>query len=334
MTSERNQSEENLISSSGSGPSTATLQQMLAISTSLTDEQNPNPTGPVDKDRMKFFFESLQSIQGSYQDDIEVIKHSLAELKSWSGDDTSLESCTLALQNIMDLVDHIDVASDFMKLDGFSVVSRFLRVTDPEVIRMSAEIIGISCQNHPQCQKAVVDHATIFPDLFSILQSSQLKDGVKLKAVFALSSSIQNNPAGHDKFKKLNGYDVFLNVLKTGDIPLRLRICFVFDCLCSQFPEIKSNLLEKHYVNSLVELLTLIPLEEPKETVLNAMLTFIEGFYDAICECKKVEHNLKPILEYLIRHYKDEVVVEKEKAIRLKEELDRFALEGETKSEK
>lgn len=60
---------------------------------------------------MKFFFESLQSIQGSYQDDIEVIKHSLNELKSWSGDTSSLESCTLALQNIMDLVDHIDVAS-------------------------------------------------------------------------------------------------------------------------------------------------------------------------------------------------------------------------------
>lgn len=70
-----------------------------------------------------------------------------------------------------------------------------------------------------------------------------------------------------------------------------------------------ANLLEKQYVNYLVELLTLIPLEEPKETVLNAMLTFIEGFYDAICECKKEEHNLKPILEYLIAHYKDEVVV-------------------------
>ena len=65
---------------------------------------------------MKFFFESLQSIQGSYQDDIEVIKHSLAELKSWSGDISSLESCTLALQSIMDLVDHIDVASGKMKV--------------------------------------------------------------------------------------------------------------------------------------------------------------------------------------------------------------------------
>ena len=52
MASERNQSEENIISTSasGSGPSTATLQQMLALSTSLTNEQNPNPTGPVDKD--------------------------------------------------------------------------------------------------------------------------------------------------------------------------------------------------------------------------------------------------------------------------------------------
>lgn len=149
-----------------------------------------------------------------------------------------------------------------MKLGGFPIVSKFLSVSDPEVIRMAAEIIGISCQNHPQCQKAVIDDPNIFINLFSILQSNQLKDGVKLKAVFAISckcfnrshvlfyfiniitnfiylASIQNNPNGHDKFKKLNGYDIFLNVLKTADIPLRLRICFVFDCLCSQFPDIK-----------------------------------------------------------------------------------------------
>lgn len=74
-----------------------------------------------------------------------------------------------------------------MKLGGFPVVSRFLSVSDPEVIRMSAEIIGISCQNHPQCQKAVVNDDKIFPNLFSILQSNQFKDGVKLKAVFAIS---------------------------------------------------------------------------------------------------------------------------------------------------
>lgn len=60
---------------------------------------------------MKFLFDSLQSIQGSYQDDIEIIKRSLEELRNWNGDTSSLDNCTFALQNIMDLVDHIDVAS-------------------------------------------------------------------------------------------------------------------------------------------------------------------------------------------------------------------------------
>lgn len=54
-----------------------------------------------------------------------------------------------------------------------------------------------------------------------------------------VSATIQNNRVGHDKFITFNGYDVFLNILKSASIPLRLRICFVIDCLCSQFPQIK-----------------------------------------------------------------------------------------------
>lgn len=68
-------------------------------------------------------------------------------------------------------------------------------------------------------------------------------------------------------------------------------------------------LLEKQYVSILIELLNLIPLEDSKETVLNAMFTFVEGFYDAICECKKEEHNLIPTLEYLIAHYNTDNIV-------------------------
>ncbi len=47
-------------------------------------------------------------MQGSYQDDIEVIKRSLDELRTNPND---FERCSIALQNIMDLVDHIDVAT-------------------------------------------------------------------------------------------------------------------------------------------------------------------------------------------------------------------------------
>lgn len=77
----------------------------------------------------------------------------------------------------------------------------------------------------------------------------------------------------------------------------------IYNFLCAAI------LLEKGYISCLVELLTKIPVDESKETVLSAMLTFVEGFYDAIEECKKEEHNLKPTLDYLIAHYKDDVAV-------------------------
>lgn len=47
-------------------------------------------------------------MKGNYQDDIEVIKVSLEELRTNPND---VNRCSIALQNIMDLVDHIDVAS-------------------------------------------------------------------------------------------------------------------------------------------------------------------------------------------------------------------------------
>lgn len=69
-------------------------------------------------------------------------------------------------------------------------------------------------------------------------------------------------------------------------------------------------LLEKQLVNSFVELLSKIPIGESKETVINAMLTFVEGFYDAINECNKKEHNLKATLDYLIAHYTEDFKVD------------------------
>lgn len=298
---------------------------MLAISTSLTTEENKADLQPVDEERRKFFFDcikSIRSVHGCYQDDIEVIKRSLEELRTHP---TDSDICSGALQNVMDLVDHIDVATDFMKLGGFTITSQYLHSHDSDLVRLAAEIIGIAVQNHPLCQQAVIENSKIFQDLFDILESPLQKDSAKLKAVFAISSTIQNNREGHDKFIKFNGYDVFLNILKSASIPLRLRICFVIDCLCSQFPEIKSMLLEKSYINCLIELLTKIPVDESKEIVISAMLTFIEGFYDAIKECRKEEHNLKPTLDYLIAHYKNDAMEEKCKAVKLLEELDKFA---------
>lgn len=70
-------------------------------------------------------------------------------------------------------------------------------------------------------------------------------------------------------------------------------------------------LLEKDLIKLYVAILTKIPIEDSKETVINAMLSFVEGFYDAIKECRKREHNLAPTLDYLISHYSSDFQVRK-----------------------
>ena len=72
---------------------------------------------------------------------------------------------------------------------------------------------------------------------------------------------------------------------------------------------VTATLLENDYISCLVDLLTKIPLCESKETVLSAMLSLVEGCYDAIEKCKEEEYNLIATLDYLIAHYKDNAEV-------------------------
>lgn len=70
-------------------------------------------------------------------------------------------------------------------------MSKFLSVSDPDIVKLAAEIIGICCQNHPKCQQAVVENAEIFPNLFSVLKAEKYADSVKMKAVFAISCKFE-----------------------------------------------------------------------------------------------------------------------------------------------
>lgn len=73
---------------------------------------------------------------------------------------------------------------------------------------MAAEIIGVAAQNHTRCQKAALADENIISSLFAILDSTNHRDNVKLKAVFAISC----------KFKILIGRDriSFSNVISNN----------------------------------------------------------------------------------------------------------------------
>lgn len=58
----------------------------------------------------KFFFDALErnGLRGAYDNDVIVVKNSLEDLRSYPDDD---ERCSFALDNIIGVVDHIDVAT-------------------------------------------------------------------------------------------------------------------------------------------------------------------------------------------------------------------------------
>lgn len=90
-----------------------------------------------------------------------------------------------------------------MKLGGYSTVGQFLSSENSVLVRLAAEIIGISCQNHPFCQNAILDDPRIFQDLFNILLSPHHEDNAKVKAVFALSCMYSRFNLDISQFKSL-----------------------------------------------------------------------------------------------------------------------------------
>lgn len=158
-------------------------------------------------------------------------------------DNKTKDEITFTLEGIQYLVEDINVANNFDKLEGFEQVGKLLNHEDEVLRKWSAWIIGTTCHNNPTAQISAIKHNTL-QTLVNIIKKET--DGeAKNKQLSAISGIISNNiPAQIEFIDKYDGLILVSQLLDQNSVSLRTKALFILIGLLhsqEQFNEIIRN---------------------------------------------------------------------------------------------
>ncbi|CAN4090254.1 unnamed protein product [Withania somnifera] len=131
-----------------------------------------------------------------------------------------LEHHLRALEELLELVEHIDNAIDLQKLGGFNVLIRILNHSEPEIRTATAWVLGKACQNNPIVQKQVLELGALRM-LMKMVKSRTTEEAVK--ALFAISALIRNNVNGQNLFYYEGGDTMLQEILSNSNLDIKLH---------------------------------------------------------------------------------------------------------------
>ncbi|KAJ9563942.1 hypothetical protein OSB04_009102 [Centaurea solstitialis] len=137
-----------------------------------------------------------------------------------SNSSLSLEDRHHALEELLILVEAIDNANDLHKIGGLSLVVGELSNSDPGIRKTCAWIVGKASQNNPVVQKQALDLGAL-PKLMMMVKSSFIEEAIK--ALYAVSAIIRNNPDGLKLFYSGGGDIMIQGILSSTTADVRLQ---------------------------------------------------------------------------------------------------------------
>ncbi|GAB6025987.1 hypothetical protein CHUAL_011953 [Chamberlinius hualienensis] len=203
-----------------------------------------------------------------------------------------------ALDQLMELVDNLDFATDFEKIGGFSILQPCLKSENAAIRHKTAELIAELVQNHPYCQKAAKD-CKLLEDLLRLLDFDE-DETVRIKCLYAISALLRDNVEAQDEFTERDGFSVVLRAIQSDVEKLKIKSAFLLSALCSQRPSIKDTLCNMGFVEQLIALIQKDH-EPAQEHVIAALLSLVTDHQSGIQECQREELNLKNILNEKIK---------------------------------
>lgn len=149
--------------------------------------------------------------------DAQLMKTAIDDLNNSS---VSLKDRHRALEELLILVEPIDNANDLHKLGGLTAVIGELDHPDPEIRTISAWVLGKASQNNPVVQKQILELGPL-TKLMEMVNSTFTDEAIK--ALYALSALISNNPEGQESFYREAGHLMLQNILSNSSADIRLR---------------------------------------------------------------------------------------------------------------
>lgn len=260
--------------------------------------------GPMDPDRRAWLQQAINSMTvdttRQLLENLALVKETIAELEKDPNHNIPVQKTCNAIEVLTDLCEEIDYASDFAKLDGFSIFKPLVGSRHEEMIVKSCELIAALAQNNPICQDMamktrLLDRLTDFIDI----KDSQTQTHIKARsyALYAISSIIRSNQEVRTYFEtQLGGLSVLLNILdyKPVDQPsprgednksssiywwrkLRIRSVFLFGTLCQESPYAAEFFFKEQATKQLTNQLKNPHDPEIREHLLHALQAFLSS---------------------------------------------------------
>lgn len=293
---------------------------------------------PMDPDRQAWLQQAISSMTidttALLLENVATVKETIAEMEKDPDQNVAVQKTCNAIEVLTDLCEEIDYATDFAKLDGFSIFKPLIGCKHEEMIVKVCELIAALAQNNPICQNMALD-TRVLERLIDFVDLDDKQTHIKAcsYALYAISSIIRSNQEVRTSFEtQLDGLSVLHRLLdyeqlrlfatqsicvpsssstsmslddkKSSSIywwrKLRIRSLFLFRTLCLESEYASKFFFEKQAIKQITEQFSLHCDPEIREHLLFALKAFLTSL-DARQQIEALElsSNLRDTVEQI-----------------------------------
>lgn len=199
------------------------------------------------------------------------------------------------LEEVRDWCEEVDIAVDFLKIGGLSVLTSVYHDQSAEIRWRCLDLIATVVQNNPNCQMVALNKDGFVSDLLELLDNDP--DGlVQTKALYALSCLCRDFPEGQTVFASQGGFSILMRAMQCDVEKLKIKAAFMMSSLCQTQPAFKDTLCDMGMVDQLVGLLG-NEHENCHEHLMSALLMLVTEHDRVTRECQRPELNLHTLLQ-------------------------------------
>lgn len=289
------------------------LKGLLKFCLEQTVAEDASSTHSLDPERRQFLEKVLAASQSldpvkSLTQTTEILLSRIQEISTETATTESISDVVrLVDDGIIDIIGQGDFATDFFKIGGLDLIYKLLASPLIELQVKSFDIIAEAVQNNPSSQSVVLD-TSLLSQMTSILNDESKEERLRVKALYAISCLIRENPMAADHFQTgFNGLHVLLRCLEasTESRKLRIKSSFVITSLIQSSGSFQDSFYRLGLLERLIAILKLDH-DHSHEYVASALRALISANQKARDACFSAQHALVAHLNAKIDQLKDE----------------------------
>jgi len=216
-----------------------------------------------------------------------------------SNPEDTVENKVIALDNLELLIEGIDNARNIENMNLWPAIIKQLSASDPKVRLGTAWVCGTAVQNNTQAQDAFMRHGGLKP-MLDLLQNDH-DDGVRSKALYAISGFLKHNAVGVKEFERLDGFDIFEKTLKSDKTHAALmrKLVFLFNSMIIDNASLADKFMKNNTLEELDKVLVKYTSIEEDEDLVEKVLRTIHSIV------QNSQHTLSPELKKHCAEAKD-----------------------------